>query len=189
MNSNAFLLAVSLVVGLAVSSAKAEGDKAPAEAVPQARTIQGYAAGCSLYLFDGVPVLKVNLYETQADAVASKTTPKAPKTDAVLDLGPGLTLLKANPKSAVKLICAAIMAQNAEKPIVVRANAQNVVESVVAYNHDIKSDSFALMPPSAQQAIVELLKALMDKGQEKGDRDGDVGLPPGFVPELQTHST
>ncbi len=151
------LVLLPLVVGFAAASANAQS------AAGQARTIQAYATGCNLYMFDGMPVLKLNLYATQADAVASRTSPKAPRTDVVLEFGPGLALSQANPASTVKLICAAITAQNAEKTIVVRTNAQNIVEAVQAYGQVIKSDSFALMPANAQQTIAELLQALMQR--------------------------
>ncbi len=170
MNLRTVLVLLPLVVGFASASVNAQS------ATGQARTIEAYATGCSLYMFDGMPVLKLNLYATQAEAVASKTSPKAPRADVVLEFGPGLALSQANPASTVKLICAAIMAQNAEKAVVVRTNAQNIVEAVQAYGQVIKSDSFALMPANAQKAIAELMQALMQK--ESQEQQETSPLPP-----------
>ncbi len=168
------LVAFSLAIGFATASANAQSPE------NQPRTIQAYAAGCDLYMFGGMPVLKVNLYETQAEARASKTSPKKPRTDVILEYGPGLALSKANPTSAVRLICGVISKLGAESTITVRTNSNNIVEAVMINGQEAQSDSFALMPPNAQQTIAELLKALMQKEmqQQEEEQEEQSPLPP-----------
>ena len=160
MNSGILIAAVSLVLGLAAPLANAQS------AEGQARTIQGYATGCSLYIFGGTPVLKLNLYLTAADAIASKTSVIKPQTDVVLDGAAGYTVVKLNKESQVRQICAAVMAQNAEKPVVVHTNAKNVVESVDAYGLTVKSDSYMLMGDADQKRIDSVVKAYIAKDWE-----------------------
>lgn len=132
----------------------------------EARTIQGYAIGCSAYLFDGVPTLKINFYKTSAEALNSKTTPLAPATDVVVDFGPGDTLVRVNPDSAVRLICAAVMAQAALTPVTVHTNANNVVTSVRAMGQDIVSDAYALMSEDQKIQIATVVKAYLDQSSQ-----------------------
>jgi hypothetical protein len=167
------LLVAASLIGLGAPLASAQVDSS------QVRTIQGYATGCKLYEDDQIPVIKLKLYSTKAEALASLTSPKPARTDVILEFGPGVLISQFNPESYVKLICAAVEAQKAETPIIVRTNSKNVVESVVAYGHDLKSDSFALMPPNAQKVISDLMNALFQREQsQQGERSDQGGKSP-----------
>lgn len=159
MNSGILIAAIALALGFVAPAAHAQS------AEGQARTIQGYTTGCTTYMF-GAPVLKVNLYLTAADAIASKTSVMKPQTDVVMDAGPGWTVAQLNKASSVRLICAALMAQNAEKPVVIHTNAKNVVVSVEAYGHTIQSDAYMLMSEADQNRINSLVTAYIAKDSE-----------------------
>lgn len=167
------ILAVVVVLLLATSGfADTQTD-----GVGQARTIQGYATGCTSVVHDEIPVLQINLYLTAKDAQASKTSEVKPQTVVVLEYGSGSIVMNLNPESFVRLICGAIEAHDPQKPILVRANAENIVERVGAYGHILQSDSYALMSPVEKKAIDILAAALMatqSKLKELSER-----IPPG----------
>lgn len=156
--SAVFSLLTGLLAGFSASVATAN------DSAGQVRRIQGYAQGCSTYLANGTPVVRINLYRTGAEAFASKTSVVRPQTDVVLDYGPGYTVLSLNRESQTLLICVAIKAQNAEKPVLIETNSNNVVVSVQAYGQKLDSDAYALMSPSDQKRIETLTKAYIAEG-------------------------
>lgn len=175
MNSGISIAAFSLALGLASTSAHAQSGESQS-ADGQARTIQGYTTGCTTYMF-GALVLKVNLYLTAADAVASQTSLIKPQTDVVVDAGPGWTVAKLNEESHVRAICILLASKTPDKPVRIHTNANNVVVWVEAKGVMSESDAYILMSPKDQKRIDSLVKAYIAKDWELEQLRGQNAQP------------
>lgn len=134
-------------------------------------TVQGYPAKCGLYIFDGRPAIKVNLYETAEDAAKSATSLVRPKLDVFLDGGPGYEVAKLYKNSKVRAICEKIQGllktgQSVEMSI----NANGVLESMTVVNagatETLKSDAFVLKSQEEKDLITDLIRAYLAKDEE-----------------------
>ena len=132
-------------------------------------TVQGYAAKCGLYIFDGNPVVKVNLYDTAEDAKKSAVSMARPKLDVVLDSGPGYQVANLFKGSKVKAICENMaLALKADLPLEIKMNADRVLESVTIGGVTAISDAFVLKSKEDQDLIRDLVRAYLAKDEELG---------------------